>query len=74
MSAEPFVTVTVVVKDDTKYQTHAHIASSGDHVIAAVSIGNATIQSTVPGALRRLARALLDAADKADAITTETWK
>lgn len=35
-------------------------------VIAVVQVGNLTIQSTVPGQLRRLAAALAEAEDRAD--------
>lgn len=61
----------------TEIRARAHLYQPGDtpddppRGLGSVDVNNLTISSTDPEALRRLAAALLEAADLADAITAE---
>jgi hypothetical protein len=66
------VSVSYLINDDTPFEATAQ--PHGDAAIGTVRLGGLSdpytaIQSSSPAALRRLAAALNDAADKAEAIT-----
>jgi hypothetical protein len=71
------VSVSYLIDDDTPFEAdaqHYFHDSAPDGAIGTVRLGGlgaaySAIQSTSPAALRRLAAALNDAADKAEAIT-----
>lgn len=60
---------TTVVLDEEPIEIRAYSGNlPGRPVIASIEVDGLTILSSLPGALRRLARALAEAEDKADAL------